>query len=169
MKKRTEVDLRLLSNKDAKFMLEWMHDVDVVQYLKTDFLNKTIYDCLSFIKESQNNKDNLHLAVVNEKDEYLGTISLKHINDEKAELGIVIRKCAMGKGYSSEALFKIFNIGKEKYNISHFYWCVDPKNERALRFYEKNGFKRYIPFQKIAGYTVEEIKNYYWYKYDIPK
>ena len=34
------IHLRALEMKDAEFMLEWMHDSDVVRYLRTDFSHK---------------------------------------------------------------------------------------------------------------------------------
>ena len=43
--------LRKLEQKDAEFMLEWMHDSSVVGNLKNNFETKTIEDCRSFIVE----------------------------------------------------------------------------------------------------------------------
>ena len=73
----------------------------------------------------------------------------------------------MGKGYSIKALQEIFAIGANDYNVRLFYWCVSPFNDRANRFYTKNGFKRFNPNGKIEGYTDKEIKTYYWYKYEV--
>lgn len=61
-----------------------------------------IEDCLQFIKASQVFNNDINLAVVDENDEYMGTVSLKHINYKTgtAEFAIKIHKCVMGKGYS---------------------------------------------------------------------
>ena len=64
--------LRKLELKDAPLMLEWMHDDDVVQNMKTNFKIKTLEDCEQFINESKVNNANLHLAIVDEFDEYMG-------------------------------------------------------------------------------------------------
>ena len=93
--------LRELRAKDAQLMLEWMHDPDVVKDLRRDFASKTLEDCLQFIQSSKNSKEDLHCAVVNDDDEYMGTVSLKHIRAGKAEFGITVRSCAMGKGYET--------------------------------------------------------------------
>jgi hypothetical protein len=37
--------LRKLKQSDAPLMLEWMHDEDVVHFMKADFQHKTLSDC----------------------------------------------------------------------------------------------------------------------------
>ena len=145
-------------------MLEWMHDESVVQNLKTNFLSKTIEDCLSFISSAQDDKENLHLAIVDEKDEYMGTVSLKHITADSAEFGITVRACAMGKGYASFAMKEMLRKGFEQYHLQKIYWCVDPDNLRAVRFYDKNGYKRIETPLEAQGYTQEEKRRFLWYE-----
>lgn len=134
--------LRKLERKDAPLMLEWMHDKNVVKDMNTNFLSKMLDDCVAFIKSSQNDKDNLHFAITDDLDEYMGTVSLKHIKDKTAEFGIVVRSAAMGKGYSKKAMKEILDKGFKELNLQSIYWCVAPANKRAIRFYEKDGYKR---------------------------
>ena len=135
--------LRRLELKDARFMLEWMHDKSVVEDLRTNFLTKTIEDCENFIKNSWSDKDNWNVAIVDEEDVYMGTVSLKNIKETSAEFGITIRACAMRKGYSIWAMKEIFRIGFEERKLKQIYWCVSPDNKRAVRFYDKNRFVIY--------------------------
>ena len=167
--------LRKLQQKDAPLMLEWMHDSSVVKDLQTNFAKKTLEDCEAFIGNSQIDTGNLHLAIADENDEYMGTVSLKHIQGTSAEFGITIRSCAMGRGYSKWAMEEIFRKGAEKLSLEKIYWCVSPLNERALRFYDKNGYQRIdAPEKSIASmlvkeaiYTGEQIDNYIWYQMKI--
>jgi len=158
------MNLRKLQAKDAQHMLEWMHDVSIVQNLNTDFASKTIRDCLSFIEGAQNTKDNIHLAIVDENDEYMGTVSLKHIGRTSAEFGIAIRKCAMGKGFSSFGMAKIIAYGKEQLGLDKIYWCVNPNNARALRFYDKHQYHRIDVPDEAKEYSEEEKTRFIWYK-----
>jgi len=158
--------LRKLDNKDAVLMLEWMHDDSVVHDLRTDFASKTIDDCNEFIKVAQNTNESLHLAITNDNDEYMGTVSLKHFKDNSAEFGITIRKCAMGKGYSRWAMGEIIKIGFEQYKLKSIYWCVDPFNQRALHFYDKNDYNRCIAPIQANDYSLDEKERYVWYKVD---
>ncbi len=155
--------LRSLKIKDASYMLEWMHDKYVVKYMKADFAQKTIEDCRTFIINERSNTNNLHMAIVDDADEYMGTVSLKNVHDLSAEFAIVIRRCAMGKGYSLFGMREILRIGFEELNLKEIYWCVDPENQRAVRFYEKNCYKKCLFPWFVRGYTEEEKDKYYWY------
>lgn len=160
------VKLRRLELKDAPLMLEWMHDKSVVENLSANFGAKSIEDCKAFIKSSESDKDNLNLAIVSEEDEYMGTVSLKHIDKENknAEFAIAIRTCAMGKGYSKYGMAEIIRVGLEELGLDEVYWCVSPENKRAVRFYDKNGYER-VPHSNVKsiGYTPEQIKEFIWY------
>ena len=82
--------LRKLELKDAPLMLEWMHDETVVKDMQADFSSKTLEDCNHFILSSKDTRKNLHLAIVDENDEYMGTVSLKNIEEDKAEFAITV-------------------------------------------------------------------------------
>lgn len=142
--------MRLRKLKDAPQMLEWMHDEDVVKDMQADFSSKTIEDCNHFILSSKDTRKNLHLAIVDETDEYMGTVSLKNIGENKAEFAITVRKNAMGKGYSHFGMKRIIEIGLEDMNLSSIYWYVDKNNQRAINFYDKNGYQR-ISSEIIGG------------------
>ena len=156
--------LRKLKTEDAPFMLEWMHDASVVHDLRTNFAVKTLEDCISFIKMAQDTNENLHLAIVDENDTYMGTVSLKHITKTSAEFGITVRKCAMGKGFSKFAMQNIIETGFKQLGLQKIYWCVAPENHRAVKFYDKNMFDRCLaPAEAQNFYTSEEITHYIWY------
>ena len=137
--------LRKLKTEDAPFMLEWMHDESVVEILQTNFASKTLAGCELFIQDSQVDSANLHMAIVDENDEYMGTVSLKNIADGSAEFAITIRKTVMGTGISRLAMKKIIEVGLEEKGLDSIYWCVSPENKRAVRFYDKNGYHRVSP------------------------
>lgn len=171
-----KVCLRKLKKQDAPLMLEWMHDEDVVHYMKTDFQHKTLEDCESFIDSAQDSKKNLHLAVVDDNDTYMGTVSLKDIEDGTAEFAITMRKVAMGKGYSAEGMNHIIKKGLDDLELKNIYWCVSPENKRAVKFYDKNGYQRVSlndlcivlnisenALENRGGYRPEEAEEYIWY------
>lgn len=158
--------LRKLRAEDAPLMLEWMHDPDCVSLLQSDFMSKTADDCLRFIAYAQNTRDDLHLAIADEQDTYMGTVSLKHIDKTagRAEFAIATRRCAMGTGISAAAMAEIIRMGLEELALREVYWCVSPDNRRAVRFYDKNHYPR-IPVEAVSapGYTPEQIRAYLWY------
>lgn len=143
--------LRKLNHKDGPFMLEWMNDDGVVHYMGTDFTKKTLNDCYAFISSSQDDYPSIHRAIVADNDEYMGTVSLKNIDNENknAEFAITVRRCAMGKGYSRYGMDEIIRFGFEQLGLKTIYWYVSKENTRAIRFYEKNGYEQvnYNEFQ----------------------
>lgn len=165
--------LRKLKQSDAPLMLEWMHDEDVVHFMKADFQHKTLGDCERFIDSSQEDTKNIHLAVVDDIDTYMGTVSLKNIDNGSSEFAITMRKEAMGKGYAAEAMKQIIDKGFNELGLEYIYWYVRPENKRAVRFYDKNGYQR-ISFNKLcdqlnktelfrnSGVVPEEAQYYIW-------
>ena len=157
--------LRNLMLKDVNLMLEWMHDREVVADLNTDFISKSYEDCIRFIKTSLNELDNTHLAIVDNEDVYQGTVSLKNIGNYNAEFAIVIRTRAMGKGIGKQAMDEIIKIGFNKLKLHAIYWYVSLKNKRAIRFYEKNGYKS-VTYDYIKSVIKKmDINNLYTYKW----
>lgn len=136
--------LRKLKIKDANLMLNWMHDDNVVKKMGIDFKKFTLHDCEKFIKQANKSEfPNLHRAICSDKDEYLGTISLKNISkmNKNAEYAIVLNSKAMGKGIASEATTKILSYAFYELELHKVYLYVKLSNKRAIKFYKKYGFK----------------------------
>ncbi len=151
--------LRKLEQKDAPLMLEWMHDPFVVGNMGTNFQEKTLEDCSRFILSSLDGETDLHLAIADDSGEYMGTASLKHIDRKlkTAEFAITVRSCAMGRGFSQFGMTAILEMGLQEMDLTHIYWCVSPKNARAVRFYDKNGYSRVdaVPEHIFSCYPAE--------------
>ena len=159
--------IRKLKLGDAPLMLEWMHDPDVVKDLRANFANKTIEDCRNFIKNSLSDEHNVHYAIASNEDEYMGTVSLKEIDNltKTAEFGIVVRKTAMGAGYSWYGMNSIFKVAFEELDLEYVYWCVSEKNERACRFYDKHHFSLMKDIPNFALERYKDIPDMRWYVY----
>ncbi len=155
--------LRKLSLKDAPLMYEWMRDKNVTCGLQPKFAEMTENDCRAFIERSWIEENNRHLAIVHNEDEYMGTVSLKNIDRAcgEAEFAIAVRTKAMGCGFSAFAIKEILRIGLEEMGLKRIYWCVLKENQRAIRFYEKNGYQKIENPPLGRGY---ENSLYYWYQ-----
>lgn len=137
------MNLRKLSEKDVPLMLEWMKDVDISRQFRADFSHYTEDKVKQFIEQAQDFTSNRHYAIVDEKDEYLGTISLKEIDlmNRKAEYAIVLRRIAIGTSIASDATHQILKIAFNELMLNKVYLNVLANNHRANRFYQKFGFK----------------------------
>jgi len=151
-----------LDLKDAPLMLEWMHDESVVGKLRGDFAAKTIDDCVMFIENSLS-ENNMHLAIANDNDEYMGTVSLKHIENGCAEFAITVRAEAMTHGYSWFGMETILVKAFNEYGIECVYWCVSKDNERAVKFYDKHKFNETFDIPNNVLKRYEGMDNLKWY------
>lgn len=139
------MNLRKLELKDATGMLEWMHDPDIQKCFRFNTENKTLADVTAFIQNAETKPidgKSVHLAIADEDDEYLGTISLKEIDTvaKNAEYAISLRKCAQGKGIGTKATKAILKLAFEQFGLERVYLNVLADNETAIRLYEKIGF-----------------------------
>lgn len=163
------MNLRKLELKDAPLMLEWMHDEAINSCFEKDFSSMSMTECSNFIEHTWSDKKNVHLAVTDENDVYMGTVSLKNISDGWAEFAISMRRKAMGTGIAHDAMDGIIKVGKEEHNLTNIYWNVLRSNIRAIRFYDKNGYKRANDdelnniLNMSGGYSEELLNKLYWY------
>jgi len=135
------ISLRPLDHKDKQFILEWMKDPAINQFFRFD-ANKIDEQYVDhFIDHSFSDTDR-HYAIVNEQDEYQGTISLKNIDPvtKSSEYAISTRKSAHGRGIALEATHRILEIGFNELKLHRIYLNVLTENERANNFYKKFGF-----------------------------
>ena len=134
--------LRKLSVKDIPLIKEWMSDQSINSQFKTDFSVYTYDEIAKFIQDAQDFSSHRHYAIVDEKDEYLGTISLKEIDliNLKAEYAVVLRSKAIGTSAAKNATQKILDIAFNELKLNKVYLNVLATNTRANRFYQKFGF-----------------------------
>ena len=159
--------LRELQEKDVEGMLEWMKDPTVNQYFRFDSEGATKDTVANFIKAAQEQfekGETYHYAIVNEQDEYQGTISLKQIdiNAKTAEYAISLRAGAQGKGIGTWATKEVLKIAFEELNLNRVYLNVLSRNESAIRMYKKCGFQYEGEF-KDHLYIKGEVQSLQWY------
>lgn len=160
--------IRELKETDSAHMHEWMQDDEVIRYLQTDFKSFTMEDTRKFIETNKTvdfQGKNIHYAIVDEQDEYMGTVSLKNIDfhNRNAEYAITTRKCAHGRGYARMATEDILKIAFEKLSLEKVYLYVSTRNIAANKFYKKVGFVEEGVFKKhlcISG----ELHDIVWYR-----
>ena len=161
------VKQRKLKKEDAEGMLEWMHDPNIYKYFRYDMEKQTLETALSFIENATTNimdGGNVHYAISDEEDKYLGTISLKNFDliSKNAEYAISLRSIAQGKGIATEATQRLLKIAFQEYELERIYLNVLSDNIRAIRLYEKCGFVYEGEFRNHL-FLRGEYKNLKWY------
>lgn len=137
------INLRKLLKKDAEYMLEWMLDENLHEYFRFNSDNANKEKVIQFIEHSYSDT-NIHLAIVNDHDEYLGTVSLKNIDqlNKNAEFAISLREKAKGTGAARIATEQILDFAFHELLLNKVYLNVYSTNTRAIKFYEKMNFHR---------------------------
>ena len=145
-------------------MLEWMKDPDLTENFRFNPEDNNIDSVNNFIDSSICDESNLHYAITDDNDEYLGTISLKSINkvDKNAEYAIALRKVAIGTGVAKKATRLIIDIAFNELKMKKVYLNVFAENGRAIKFYEKFGFIYEGEF-KDHIFLRNEFKTLKWY------
>ncbi len=146
-------------------MLEWMQDPEITRFFRFDASSVTLDSCLNFIRSADSQPDAAHFAIVDENDEYLGTISLKNIDTEKlcAEYAISTRKKAHGTGTAMQATKLILEYAFDTLGLERVYLNVLAENGRANAFYRKAGFS-FVREETDAIELRGERKALNWYE-----
>ena len=140
-----KVYLSPVNPEDYEINTKWLNDANITQYLSIH--NKTV--------SLQGEKDYLesvskldgHFCIVNlHTDELIGNIAFDEIDyrNGTATLGIFIGdEKNLSKGYGSEAIKLLLNFGFNELRLHSVILTTLSTNPRAIKAYEKCGFKEF--------------------------
>lgn len=137
------VFLSPINPEDAEIYTKWMNDLEVSIYttsaprIYTLAKEKEILDQIS--------KEGYNFAIIDsEKEIVIGNCGLINVDliNRKAELGIFIGdKEYRSKGYGAEAIELLLDYSFNLLNLNSIMLIVKAFNKRAIKCYEKSGFK----------------------------
>jgi UDP-4-amino-4,6-dideoxy-N-acetyl-beta-L-altrosamine N-acetyltransferase len=136
--------LRRIEREDIPTFVRWFGDPDVREFL---LLNRPI----SMAEEEQwfaqqlQSRDSEVFAIETTDGVHIGNTGLHDINwlHRNAEMGIVIgEKQYWGKGYGSDAARVLLRFAFDEMNLHRVQLTVYEDNVRAIRAYEKCGFRQ---------------------------
>ncbi len=78
-----------------------------------------------------------------ESGEFIGNVELMDVRDGVGELGIALTAGKQDLGYGTEAVRAITEYGLTRLGLRRIFLKVYPDNARAMRVYEKCGFREY--------------------------
>jgi len=160
-----KIRLRKLQSKDAPLMFEWMQDPQIISNFQIDFTNASQKTADDFIAKysASDNVTTKHYAIVNEEDEYLGTVSLKNIDykNKNTEYAVVLRDKVIGTNVAFDATKALFDIVFKDLNLEKIYLNCLSDNQRAINFYKKMGFRFEGEFKKHV-YIKNSFRNLSW-------
>lgn len=140
--------LRELRKEDIPKINKWRNDIELINYLGAPFryLNLDVdYRWYDNYMKSRNETIRCAIVETEDEDNALGIVSLTNCNfiNRSAEFHIMIGDTEdRGKGSGYFATTEIVNHGFNNMNLNRIELGVLESNTRAIRLYEKVGFKR---------------------------
>ena len=126
-------------------MRKWVNNYEITQWLSNVFLYPhSEIDTENFINAMMEGKMKGFVIAHKDTEEYIGQLDLINIDwvNRVGTIGIVIgTKENLGKGYGTEAIKLLQQFSFNKLNLNKLELDVRSFNKRAIRSYEKSGFK----------------------------
>ena len=130
---------------DLETFTKWMNDFQVTDYTGRSGYLTTLGDEKEYL-ENNRGTDGVFVIVTLDGDKMIGTVGLEDFNwiNRTATLGIFIGdENYRNNGYGTEAINLILEYGFKYKNLQNIKLDLIELNERALRCYQKCGFKEY--------------------------
>jgi len=137
--------LRPIEKGDIKYIRIWGNDPEIMS-LTGEVRPMSQTDAEEFLKNVQNDKERVwFIMVLKENDQVIGEAGLLRMFKawRTTDLSIIIgEKEVWGKGYGTEAIILLLDYAFQTLKFHRVAIGVVGFNERAIRFYEKVGFKK---------------------------
>lgn len=167
------VTLRSVLPSDFAHIVTWTTDEQVGHFAEDDGYPETLEQCEEWYQQLLSNRYN-QVFIILLNDHPIGDIELDHIawRSGDAELRIRIGLPEhWGKGLGTDAVRTLLNYAFDDLNLKRIYLRVAKKNPRAIRCYQKVGFKKEGKLVRtLAGkpneviYLMRILRHEYLYK-----
>jgi RimJ/RimL family protein N-acetyltransferase len=140
-----KVKLREYRKEDIPKAWEYFNDPDVRRFLNPGIpFPLKLEDEEKWYEEQTSRKDTYNFAIViKDTGEYIGGCGINSVDwkNRHACVGIFLGKPFWSKGYGTDAMKVLVNFIFSQMNINKVYLNVFSFNQRAIKSYEKCGFK----------------------------
>ena len=136
--------LRPLDLADVPLLLTWMNDPEVTRQLRAYRPMMRLAEEEFLRKLSTSERDIALGIMVREPEQFIGVTGLHRLDvrNHHAEFGITVgEKSAWSKGYGTEATRLMVQYAFDRLNLNRVWLHVYEFNERAIRVYQKVGFR----------------------------
>ena len=98
---------------------------------------------IEWVRENLEKKAPVFSMIEKAGGQFIGNIELMDMKDGEGELGIAITAGKQDRGYGTEAVSALVAYGFSRLGLKRVFLRVFPANARAIRVYEKCGFREY--------------------------
>lgn len=141
-----KVLLRPIEPEDFPTLVAWGNDAELTAYIEEDY-PRSVAECPEWYQNGKANRHSQRFAIVgtSKEDRLIGDVELDHIAWRSGDAELRIRigdKEYWDQGYGTEAVLLLVEHAFERMNLSRIYLRVFSFNKRAIRCYEKCGFRK---------------------------
>lgn len=140
-----ELTIRTRTKDDINEFITWTYDG-----IYSFYDNNIQKEKIDGFKQSFNSER--AFSVIDDKENLIGNCEFYNVNDEGEEIlavGVQMKPSMTGQGYGSKFFSEIIEQGRVLLNYNHLELSVVDFNKRAIRTYEKEGFKKKGEFQNV--------------------
>ncbi len=138
------VRLRPLQESDLPRFVEWLADRDVSRWLAAMGDPPTLDDEYEWYQSKRGDPDTVTWSIETLEGRLIGNVELRLTSRaRRAEMGIAIQdKTQWSQGYGTEVVRLVLENAFGEMELNRVDLTTDEQNARAIRCYEKCGFKR---------------------------
>lgn len=133
------------NTEEVEKFTEWLNDLETTDYIGRSAFIMTLDAEKKYFEESKNNTYNFFIITI-DNDKLIGTVGLENYDsiNRTATLGIFIGdKEYRNNGYGTEAIKLVLDYGFNYLNLNNIKLDLMSFNDRALKCYQKCGFREY--------------------------
>jgi ribosomal-protein-alanine N-acetyltransferase len=138
------VYLRPLEREDARTLVAWLNDPEVTRFLRA-YRPMTLAAEEEFLRRVAESDKDVALGIMTRAaEQFIGVAGLHDVDvrNRHAQFGVTLGdKDSWGKGYGTEVTQLVVRYAFETLNLNRVWLHVYEYNPRALRVYEKVGFR----------------------------
>ena len=96
---------------------------------------------IGWVRKMLAEKARVYSMLEKKSGQFIGNVELADGDGTSAELGIAVTAAKQNMGYGTEAVAALTAYGMERLGLERIFLRTDPENRRAIRVYEKCGFR----------------------------
>lgn len=139
-----EVNLRPVKKSDLERLVIWSNDSEVDCFMD-GAVPRSLDESHIWLEQIKKDRHVRRYAIETRNGVLIGEIALDQIAWRSGDAELTVRigeKDYWGKGYGSDAVLTVLDIAFNKLGLNRIYLRVYSFNKRAIRCYEKCGFKK---------------------------
>lgn len=139
------INLWAIERPDLVQNYSWGNDPELVKLTGITPLPRSGWEIERWYESIQGNPNTFVFSIKLNDSIYIGNVEITNLDwrNRKGEIGVMIGdKKSRGKGYGTEAILLMCRFGFEEMNLHKIYARILAYNDRAIKTFEKCGFKK---------------------------